>query len=349
MDIVYASSDSYSEVVVVSIVSLLENNRDISELNIYLIENHISDNNKERLKATVAAYGRTLHLIPIPNIEKFVGISIPVVENISTFNSCFLSMTLPKNLDKVLLLDCDTLILQSLQELWNTDISDYYMAGGDDVKSRWYRRALGMQDDSPYVNAGVMLINLKKWREVDVPKKVVDMLVWYGGKVAYEDQGILNAVLEPNILLLHPKYNCLSSFVCFDYKRMLMYRKPVSCFSEEMYDEAVNSPVIVHYSNNLFLTSRPWFSNCEHKYKDIYMKYREMTFAAEYECKARQLSITTKFAHLFYCIAPKALVAGAGGFLQAYIQPMMDLAHNFFHRRITENDSEKPEQNSINM
>lgn len=48
MDIVYSSSDSYCEIAGISILSLLEHNRNVKELNLYLIDNQISAENKQK-------------------------------------------------------------------------------------------------------------------------------------------------------------------------------------------------------------------------------------------------------------------------------------------------------------
>jgi len=49
MDIVYSSSDSYCDIAGISILSLLEHNRNVKELNLYLIDNQISAENKQKL------------------------------------------------------------------------------------------------------------------------------------------------------------------------------------------------------------------------------------------------------------------------------------------------------------
>ena len=49
MNVVYYSSDFFSEMCGVSIESLLENNTKTDEINIYIVEDNISDINKERL------------------------------------------------------------------------------------------------------------------------------------------------------------------------------------------------------------------------------------------------------------------------------------------------------------
>ena len=60
MDIVYSSSDSYCEIAGISILSLLEHNRSVKELNLYLIDNQISAENKQKLEGMIAPFGRTL-------------------------------------------------------------------------------------------------------------------------------------------------------------------------------------------------------------------------------------------------------------------------------------------------
>ena len=52
MNIVYYSSDLFSEMCGVAIQSLCENNKDADDINIYVVEDNISDENKKRLNNT---------------------------------------------------------------------------------------------------------------------------------------------------------------------------------------------------------------------------------------------------------------------------------------------------------
>ena len=70
MDTVYFSSDSYCEIAGISILSLLEHNRKVKELNLYLIDNQISAENKQKLENMIASFGRTLTYLAHPDIEK---------------------------------------------------------------------------------------------------------------------------------------------------------------------------------------------------------------------------------------------------------------------------------------
>lgn len=60
--------------------------------------------------------------------------------------------------DKAIYLDADTMACGDIEELWNTDVSDYeYAAALDRLGKFWVARN--------YCNSGVLLLNLKKIRE----------------------------------------------------------------------------------------------------------------------------------------------------------------------------------------
>ena len=60
MDILYSSSDSYAFLTGISILSLLENNRECDAIHIYIMDNHISDINKNKLIEVVKEYRRDM-------------------------------------------------------------------------------------------------------------------------------------------------------------------------------------------------------------------------------------------------------------------------------------------------
>ena len=135
MDIVYSSSDSYCEIAGVSILSLLEHNRNVKELNLYLIDNQISAENKQKLEGMIASFGRTLTYLAHPDIEKRSATEINVGRwNISTFYRLFLPSMLPETVKKVLFIDCDTLVMQDLTPLWEMDMGDKWLYGVDDCR-----------------------------------------------------------------------------------------------------------------------------------------------------------------------------------------------------------------------
>lgn len=65
MDILYSSSDSYAFLTGISILSLLENNRECDAIHIYIMDNHISDINKNKLIEVVKEYRRDISFVPM--------------------------------------------------------------------------------------------------------------------------------------------------------------------------------------------------------------------------------------------------------------------------------------------
>lgn len=229
MDIVYSSSDSYCEIAGISILSLLEHNRNVKELNLYLIDNQISAENKQKLEGMIASFGRTLTYLAHPDIEKRSATEINVGRwNISTFYRLFLPSMLPETVKKVLFIDCDTLVMQDLTPLWEMDMGDKWLYGVDDCRGAAYRTNLGLQPTDNYINNGVLLVDLDAWRKNNVEDMFLRYIRENQGDITFVDQGVQNGVLSKlgRSGILHPKYNCMTVFFAFDYKNLIKLRKP---------------------------------------------------------------------------------------------------------------------------
>lgn len=112
------------------------------------------------------------------------------------------------DLDKVLYMDGDTIIRDSLEELYDIDISGRYAAVCKDIGAETFpspfRNRLGI-DHTDYFNSGVMLLNLKKLREDNIPKKLIDYKK--NGINHFMDQDALNVVFRENVVYFSFLYN----------------------------------------------------------------------------------------------------------------------------------------------
>ena len=70
MNIVYHASDSFAKVTGTSIVSIFENNKDIDEINVYVIEKNFTEDNKKKMEQLADKYNRRIIFIPMPDINK---------------------------------------------------------------------------------------------------------------------------------------------------------------------------------------------------------------------------------------------------------------------------------------
>ena len=280
MNIVYSTSDAYSEIAGVSIVSLLENCKDLIEINVYVIDMGISDNNKNKLKELTNRYSRKMYFLKKVNIEKLVGTHINVGRwHISTFSRLFLLHVLPEDMKKVIYIDCDMIIRHSLQALWNMDMDGAWVMGADDCRGKLYRTNIGIPEDSIYINNGLLVIDLEAWRDNNVEALFIDYIKKYNGDITYMDQGVLNGVFQPlkKVKLLPISYNAQT--VCYDlgYDGLQVCRNPVWAYTKEEFQKGIEDPVIVHFTTCFLSGTRPWMIGDRHRYQPEFIGSRNMT------------------------------------------------------------------------
>ena len=70
MNIVYHASDSFAKVTGTSIVSIFENNKDIDEINVYVIEKNFTEDNKKKMEQLADKYNRRIIFISMPDINR---------------------------------------------------------------------------------------------------------------------------------------------------------------------------------------------------------------------------------------------------------------------------------------
>lgn len=280
MNVVYSTSDLYSELAAISIASLLENSKDAEEINIYVIDIGMSDEHKADLLNLVTSYGRKLEFLEDLNVEDIVHTKINVGRwHISTFSRLFLLHVLPASLNKVIYIDCDMIIRHSLQTLWNMDMEGTWCMSADDCRGKMYRKDIGIPFNSIYTNNGLMVIDLNAWRKNDVEAKFIDFINEYHGDITYMDQGVLNGVFQPlkKVKLLPISYNAQT--VCYDlgYDGIQACRKPVWAYTREEFNRGIADPTVVHFTTCFMSGTRPWFKEDNHPYREEFLRYRSLT------------------------------------------------------------------------
>ena len=127
MHIVFASDTNYAEFVSVVIVSVLENTEGI--VHFHLLSNGIDDRTIEQLRHHIPLHRGELHTYDIQDLKHRLKINVPNTIAISSYARLFLGSILPLTLSKVLYLDCDVVVVNSIEKLWEMDMRDNYVAG----------------------------------------------------------------------------------------------------------------------------------------------------------------------------------------------------------------------------
>ncbi len=252
--------------------SVAENNlADFESVTIHLLARNITSEKKNLLQNEIESFGLKIIIYDLNNIRKMLGVEIPNTISISSYARLFLSSIINTDIDKIIYADTDALVLKSLKNLWLTDLTYFSVAGVLDVVSNKAKTNIGLNIDSPYINAGFLLINLRFWRDNNLEQKFIEFLHHYNGNVYHHDQGIINAVCNNSIKILPPKYNIVSNFY-MNYDEICK-RKPF--YSKEDIENGTTNAVFVHFTPGI--VNRPWVKNCRHPLKNQYLSYKSKT------------------------------------------------------------------------
>ena len=325
MNVAYHSSDSFTHVMAVSMVSIMENNKDMDDIKFYVLEKQISEDNKQKLNGMVASYNRKLIFIPMPDMQNDFDFPIARVRKkwiLDSYCRLFLGTILPKEVERVLYLDCDTLCHGSLKGFWNQDLEGNYGAGVVDAVGEHYYKLFGMNDTSRYCNSGMMLFDLKKWREDGIEVKVARYVRQHNGYVFFMEQSVMNIVLQDKIKILHPKYNVYTLISSMTYQDLKLLRHCKRFYTEKECEEAKTDPRLIHLTNLFMVKGRPWYEGNEHTYKELFMKYRMLTPWKDDSLMRMSLSTQKKIQFVVMKMVPRKLLLSMIGILYEYIRPI---------------------------
>lgn len=324
MNVVYYSSDFFSEMCAVSIESLCVNNKDMDDITVYIIEDRISEKNKKRLTDIISGFGRKIVFIRMPSQDEiYPDVKINLGR---TYTRMAIGELLPKNVDRVLSLDSDTLVLDSLKDMYNTEFGENeYVAGVYDcVGSAIQERILHYDSKLKYCNAGMFLIDLKKWRELDIGSGLVRKTTELsdGKHVLYFlEQDLMNLTFYGHLKLLHPRYNLLTSIYLFDYDDVIKMKKPTIYYSKKEVEYAKEHPALVHATTCFYVRKRMWVKGSDHPYAKWYLEYRNNTPWKDDPRIEDERTAGKKIYGMFWHCMPKQVAVSAASWTINHFRP----------------------------
>lgn len=321
--VVYASDDKFAEILGVSLVSLYENSKDMDDIIVYVLDSEIKDENKDKLLTVCRNYKRTdIQFIPAKDISKTLEMKVATDRgSLSQYARLFVSSDLPKNLGRVLYLDCDIIIKQSIHELWNLNLHGKTIGALMDAFSKYYRANIDLEKNDIMFNSGVMLIDLVKWRQDKIEDKLLEFIIRKNGWIQQGDQGALNAVLSKDTYCFEPRFNSVTIFYDFNYKEMMIYRRPPKFYPENQIREAIENPMLIHFTTS-FKSIRPWVFGCKHRYIDEWIKHKEMSPWKYAELWNDNRPKWKRVLLRIYNILPRCCSVRIAGFMQVYGRPL---------------------------
>ena len=169
-----------------------------------------------------------------------------------TYYRLFIPIILP-HYDKILYLDSDMLICKDVAQLYDVDLSDKVAGFVRDVATDWlekHDRELGDLDYRKCFNAGVFLLDCKKFEIEKIREKALELLrLDYKRKerlYCYADQDLLQIVLYNKVLFLDERWNFQFQYI---YRKNVLYKEYLP-----IYEKAEKESWIIHYAGD----KKPW-------------------------------------------------------------------------------------------
>lgn len=276
LHIIEAADEGYASFLGISLLSVILNNQqEFDSIVIYIIDNGILAHTKKILINQLAK-GRnniTIHFVEVNKKIERVCPKVPNTWPNSIYARFFIDDFIPNNVNKVLYIDADTIVRRSLLELMNTNLDGKTLAGVLDAGgNELYKKRIGLEKKDVYINSGVLLINMLKWRELNAEERLLSFVNSFPAILKYPDQDAINVVFKNDIYVLSLKYNYSCQFTELEYKYYL--RKKTWLYPESEVKELVtnrhNEIVVVHFSG----AAKPWYiGECKREYARDFLRY----------------------------------------------------------------------------
>ena len=194
MDIVFTIDEKFTRFCAVAIASLLKHNK-TEEICFHIVTDNLTEKSKTILSELAKQSGACTYFYHVPK-EKTEGYQVKAMSH------------------RISLADSDILVLDSIKEIWNTDLNNIAIAGIEEARSKEDKHCdrLGYAPSYRYINAGVLLINLDYWRKYNIEEKCRQYYAKNIDRMLYNDQDLLNALLYDKKAVIPTRYNVQDAF-----------------------------------------------------------------------------------------------------------------------------------------
>ena len=273
----------------VTLLSAAESLDKNHSLHVYLVDGGLHEQSRQMLKETLAETRISVDFIPAEDVAVTdLGISHHISH--TAYLRLFADRWLPSDVDKVIYLDSDLLVRESLTSLWDFDLADQYCLAVPDIacpfinarlansnfrKSSPYLasfqpvgnyRQFGLSSEAFYFNSGVMVLNIKRWRDEKLGHRLLECLRENKSHVWCWDQYALNTVLAGNGGRLPMRWNLGSH--AFEYPSI--DHAPVD---RDEFLKMLTDPAIIHFTTEF----KPWDYHCPHPWRSLFFEYLDRT------------------------------------------------------------------------
>lgn len=194
-----------------SIISLLINNQHLHNITIYLIDNGIESSFLSELRQCVFNFQRKINVIPASLLlENELVKQYPCYtgkrKNKNSYLKLFWQLGIEEAVDRLLYIDCDTVINNDLASLVGVEMGDKPIGMAYDALITDEIERIGLGPTDQYYNSGIILFNAQRWIEDQCSYRIIQHFK-ENGSYGTVDQDVLNLVFRNQICTLPIRYN----------------------------------------------------------------------------------------------------------------------------------------------
>ena len=257
-----AADEAYALPLAVMLESLLGNAGRETALELYVVDCGLREESRSLIDSSVADRARVHWQVSVRSPE----LSRPRWGHVTgaTYERLLLDRYLPANVERVVWLDADVLVLDDIAPLLKPDPRGLPVSAVRDpfvplVASAFgvrHWRRLGLERDAPYFNAGVMVVDMDRWRALDVAGRSLAYLHRHGRSVYFNEQEAMNAVLGGAWAPLDDRWNVSAN-----------------PFHARLQRPGGAGPAILHFAGRI----KPWQVPGLGASQDLYFRYLDNT------------------------------------------------------------------------
>lgn len=269
----------YASVCMKSIADCHKNDKTI----IHAISDKLLEQTKNKLRSNCENLNCTLqfHIISDESIHELPTNLWPI----HAWYRILLPDILPDSVDKVLYLDCDTLVTANLKHLYEMELENIVFAAVEDPQSyedSTYKRC-GFPKKYGYICSGVMMFNLKVWRKEKIKDQLIEYALINKDKIKFPDQDCLNSLYYERKEILPFKYGMMDAF--------FMNKEILSKMVAHQVKEGLDHPFIIHYAS-----CAPWIR--EFRPSIFSEEWDKVNKSLKYKAKVKYYSHGIKFVKM---------------------------------------------------
>jgi len=270
--VVYGVDNRFALPLAASIESALDHLGPDERLDIHIVDGGLSERNRSRLQRSFT--GRPCRLTFVsPGRGTVDSLKVGGAITVATYYRLLIPRILPDHANAIYL-DADVIVQADLRALWDTPLDDYYLLAVQDQGVRVISgpfglpnyKSLGVPEGTKYFNAGVLVLNLEKWRQEHVAETIVDYVSQHPQHIRFHDQDGLNAILWRHWRPLDPRWNQMAQI-------LRLRTADESPFDPLTFEHVRGNPYIIHYSS----ADKPWRAGCRHPARGLFFRYVDRT------------------------------------------------------------------------